>query len=244
MITKFLISEWIKLRRTSLQWVVFVFFALYSGLIICFSKDLIKCDNAIEEVYWAFFMILGSIIPICLSVYIGIMSLIEKSAGNFKNITASPFGRIKIFIVKNILVNIIFSLAIMLFTILFAEGIHVIYKFNLPLDIFLIGAVCMCISCISLIAIYTVIAFYCSVGTVFAIGVFISIISSILSVTALGNTIWWTVVPITYPIVLTLTCFYNLPLYLHYYMYILFICIFITLFVFMTALLLFKKIEK
>ncbi len=243
MIVRFLISEWIKLKRTSLRWVVFAFSVIYSISIICFSKGLFKYDDIVEEMYWAFFMILGSILPICLSVYIGIMSSIEKSAGNFKNITASPFGKIKIFIGRNILVNVIFSLSIVLSATLFVSGINIVYKFNLPVDIFLIGTMCVCFSCVSLTAIYTVIAFYCSLGTVFAVGVFGSIIASILSVTSLGSIIW-RAIPFTYPIILPINYFYIFPSYLYNYITNLLFCIFITFLVFIIALWLFKNTEK
>lgn len=243
MIVRFLISEWIKLKRTSLRWVVFAFFVIYSVTIICFCKNSFKYDNVIEEMYWAFFMILGGILPILLSVYIGIINLIERNAGNFKNITASPLGRTKIFIGRNILVNVIFSLAIILSAILFVGGINIVYKFYLPVDLFLIGVMCVCFSCISLTAIYTVIAFYCSLGTVFAVGVLGSIIASILSVTSLGMIIW-RAIPFTYPILLPINYFYTFSSYLYDYIINLFFCIFITFLVFITELYFFKNAEK
>lgn len=243
MIVRFLISEWIKLKRTSLRWVVFIFSVIYPVSIICFSKGLFKYDDIVEEMYWAFFMILGSLIPICLSVYIGIMSSIERSAKNFKNITASPLGKIKIFIGKNILVNVIFSLSIILSATLFVGGINIVYKFKLPIDIFFVGTMCVCFSCVSLTAIYMVIAFYYSLGTVFAVGVFGSIIASILSVTPFGSIIW-RVIPFTYPIILPINYFYIFPSYLYNYIINLLFCISTTFLVFITTLWLFKNAEK
>ena len=42
------------------------------------------------------------LIPTCLSIYIGTISLLEKNAGNFRNVIGSPFGKIKIFICKKV----------------------------------------------------------------------------------------------------------------------------------------------
>jgi ABC-2 type transport system permease protein len=243
MVARFLRSEWIKLKRISLRWVVFAFFVIHSVLVICYSKRAFKYDDVVEEMYWQFFMILGGTLPIFLSFYIGIMNLMEKKAGNFKNITASPLGKIKIFICRNILVNVIFSPAIMLSTILYVWGINIVYQVKLPVDTFLIGALCVCFSCISLTAIYTAIAFYYSLGTVLAVGVFGTIIGAIFSVSSLGSIIW-RVIPFTYYIVLPINYFYIFPSYVYSYMINLLVCIFTTFLVFITALCFFKKAEK
>ena len=235
MLTRILQSEWLKLKRTSLRWVVFAFFIAYSILMVWFSGNLFQYNNIIFEMYQAFFALCGILIPICLSIYIGMINLLEKNAGNFRNVIGSPFGKIKIFICKNILVNIVFSLSIVLSTTLFLSGINIFYNLTLPINLFLIGMVCICFSCISLSAVYITISFCCSIGTVVAIGIFSSLTAAIFLVAPIGNVIWW-IIPFTNPAILPIVCFQNLH-------YLLMICIVITVLTFIFMLWFFKKME-
>ncbi len=101
------------------------------------------------------------------------------------------------------------------------------------------GAVCVCISCISLIAFYSIISFYCSIGVILSIGFFISLVSTILSITSLGNRVWF-FIPFDYSAILPIV-FYFLDVY-QTDIYLL-ECVFMTFLVIAAILLLLEKFE-
>ena len=241
MILNFLKSDWLKLKRTYLRWIITVFFILHAVFMVWYSKDLLKLEDFMFSMYKLFFGSIGVLLPAILGIYIGLSSSIEKNAGNFRNIKGFYFGKINAILSKNILVNLIFMLSIILSTIVFMFGINICYKIILPLKEFIVGIFCFCFSCALMTSIYIPISigFSNSICTLLSIGILGSLVTAILAIVNLGNMIWW-LLPYTYATFLPVIFCDNFNMFILS----LIICIVVTLLILTIIIKFLKVLEK
>lgn len=189
-------SEWIKLKRTGLRWMILLF-VVYTVFAVWYSSHFIRADNAKLKMYEIFFFQISLLLSAIIGVYMGIVCANEKKANNFQNMLFCTAGKVRAFLSKIILFELNLLISLFASAFIFIVSVNTLFHLDVSYLRFFIYVLSMFCGSLILSTIYAAIAFKYSLGTVICVGCFGTLISAILGVTAIGAK-FWSIVPVTY----------------------------------------------
>lgn len=190
-IFKLLLSQWVKTKRSGLRFIILMVPIVYPIFILWYFSQYEITDLLQVKIYSVFFEVISVALTIIIALLTALIVIEEELAGDFRGFLLTPFPRKKLynsklsFLIILTIIDIFISTAIMLF------GMKFILKISdIQYQIFLVGAISTVIGSLFLYCLHLLISFAYGTGPSIAMGIVGFLISAILGVTSLGDSIW------------------------------------------------------
>ena len=199
-IWRLLRADWLKTRRTPLRWAIFLVPAGYALLLLWYFSSFPASPELAAKIYYAFFEVWTSFLPLLFGVLAGLMCLQEEQAGGFAAMLGLPVSRSGIYASK-----LVMLIAAALGSLLLAAAILVIgAKFVLGIGAldagsFGKGALLATAGALALCALHLWLSLAFGFGAGVGIGGAGLLISAIIGATGVGDAIW-EAVPWAWPV--------------------------------------------
>lgn len=178
-------SEIYKIKGTWLPWIHIVLPIAYSLLFYVASKTTGLKNFEERDIIQTYFVLLGAVMPIILSLISSKVVDMEMSAGKFQVLLSTTKSRSKAYIGKLLVLELGFVISLTLAIIIFA----VLTGYQNTLD-WLIEFFLILISSLSLYMIHLWVSIKLSSGGSIGLG-FLETMIALLSMTAIGDNIWY-----------------------------------------------------
>ena len=178
-------SEIYKIKGTWLPWIHIVLPIAYSLLFYVASKTTGLKNFEENDIIQTYFVLLGAVMPIILSLITSKVVDMEMSAGKFQVLLSTTKSRTKAYIGKLIVLELGFIVSISLAIIIFA----ILTGYQSILD-WLIEFFLILINSLSLYMIHLWVSIELSSGASIGLG-FLETMIALLSMTVIGDSIWY-----------------------------------------------------
>lgn len=178
-------SEIYKIKGTWLSWIHIVLPIAYSLLFYVASKTTGLKNFEESDIIQTYFVLLGAVMPIILSLISSKVVDMEMSAGKFQVLLSTTKSRSKAYIGKLLVLELGFVISLTLAIIIFA----VLTGYQNTLD-WLIEFSLIVISSLSLYMIHLWVSIELSSGASIGLG-FLETLVALLSMTVIGDSIWY-----------------------------------------------------
>lgn len=232
-------SEIYKIKGTWLSWIHIVLPIAYSLLFYVASKTTGLKNFEESDIIQTYFVLLGAVMPIILSLISSKVVDMEMSAGKFQVLLSTTKSRSKAYIGKLLVLELGFVISLALAIIIFA----VLTGYQNTLD-WLIEFFLILISSLSLYMIHLWVSIVLSSGVSIGLG-FLETLVALLSMTVIGDSIWY-FIPCTWssrlPAMYIIMCKVSDPSYFYKEFRIWsFVALFVILILFISSIIWFNK---
>ena len=184
-------SEIYKIKGTWLSWIHIVLPIAYSLLFYVTSKTTGLKNFEESDIIQTYFVLLGAVMPIILSLISSKVVDMEMSAGKFQVLLSTTKSRSKAYIGKLLVLELGFVISLALAIIIFA----ILTRYQNISD-WLIEFFLILISSLSLYMIHLWVSIVLSSGASIGLG-FLETMIALLSMTVIGDSIWY-FIPVSY----------------------------------------------
>lgn len=195
-------SEWIKTKRTPVQWISFIIPILYTLMLIWYFSMLKREPNLNIKVFETFFIVWTSLFtPIGVGLLSGLVIYQEEQAGSFSYLFGSIMTRGYMYLGKLTMTILLYYLSTLIALLLLIIGINFLVRVEvqIPINIFILSFLMTGISILPLISFHIWISFAYGIGSSIAVGGVGILIASLIGATSLGNNVWH-LVPWAWPV--------------------------------------------
>lgn len=189
---KLILSEWLKIKRTSIKRITFLLPFLISGCIIGYIALHKRSDHFEADIFETFFEVWAIfIIPIIISVFAGQIVYEEELAGSFNGFLSERFSRYRLYLGKFFIISIVCAIILILGTSVFCIGTAIFFPGAVHIEIFFIaGMLLLLVGILPLIAIHLWISFVYGIGASIGMGIIGLLTTTMIGGSELGNSIW------------------------------------------------------
>ena len=189
---KLILSEWLKIKRTSIKRITFLLPFLISGCIIGYIAVHKRGDHFEADIFETFFEVWAIfIIPIIISVFAGQIVYEEELAGSFNGFLSERFSRYRLYLGKFFIISIVCTITLILGTSVFCIETAIFFPGTVHIEIFFIaGVLLLLVGILPLIAIHLWISFVYGIGASIGMGIIGLLMTTMIGGSELGNSIW------------------------------------------------------
>lgn len=189
--TRILHSEWLKLRRTPVPWLVFLAPVLYGVLLVWYFSGRGTTEQVQIIIYEGFYQVWSAVVvPLGAGLLTGLMSHQEAQAGSFQGLLGTrTASRVRLYMGKVLMLVLLtaFSTGLAVGTLII--GVKYVLGIPLALRPFILGGIVAELATVPLIIFHLWLSLAFGMGPSIGVGG-LGLLLGALSLTSLGDSYW------------------------------------------------------
>lgn len=182
--------EWLKLKRTPVQWLMLAGPVGMAALIVWYYAGRAATPSLAASLFEAFMQIASTMaVPLGAGILAGFVILQEELAGNFSGYLVTAVSRARLYGSKLAFMIIVMASAIVLSTLALGAGLSLFTELYIPWDILAAAASIAIVASLPLLALHLWVSLAWGMGASVAIGG-AGLLIAALSATSLGDAVW------------------------------------------------------